>query len=113
MPDPPFNHCYTRKLHNLDIILLAPLSFTGGILQLLLNHQSRTFAGQYKLAVILNAVLQAATLAEFVPAVLGRIDIRGGVSAETMAFLILLAVTGWQTLTLPNVSQTGYDEDEE
>ena len=94
-------------------IILQPLAFTGKILQLLLNHRSRSFAGQYKSAVVLDLMGQGAFFATFVPALLGRIDTREGVTVQHMGVLVLLAVTGWQALTLPSVPQTGFDEDEE
>ena len=92
---------------------MLSLDLTGIVLQLLLNYRSRTFAGWYKSAVVLQLMLQAMFCANFVPAVVGRTDLRGGFLAGQVAYLVLFMVMGWQVLTLPSVPQTGCDKDED
>jgi len=113
VPDPPFYDFPEHKLFRLSEPLITPLHLTGLIAQLLLNHWSRTFAGRYKLSVVVGLMLQAMFLANFVPAVLGRIDARFGLSVEAVMFSVLMVVNGWQALTLPSVPQTREDVDEE
>ena len=62
---------------------------------------------------VVGLMLQAMFLANFVPAVLGRIDARFGLSVEAVMFSVLMVVNGWQALTLPSVPQTREDVDEE
>ena len=78
----------------------------------MLNHRARTFAGQYKSAVVVHIILQALILLNFVPALLGRIDTRIGISIEDVVFMLIWTAMGWQALTLPDVPQTGGDDDE-
>jgi hypothetical protein len=93
--------------------LVAPLELTGLLLQFMLNHRARTFAGRYKSAVVVHIILQALILLNFVPALLGRIDTRIGISVENVVYMLIWMAMAWQALTLPNVPQAGGDEDDE
>lgn len=112
VPSPTSHDVPESKIHDFNEVFI-PLEFTSLVVQLLLNHRSRTFAGWYKSSVVVALMLQVITLANFVPAVLGRIDARPGLPAHQVVLLVFVVTTAWQALTLPSVPQTGGDEDEE
>ena len=58
-------------------------------------------------------IVEGGNLAEFSPLLVGRFAARRGLSAHNVVNTILLFVTAWQALTLPDVSQTSDDEDAE
>ncbi|KAJ7074566.1 hypothetical protein C8F01DRAFT_29818 [Mycena amicta] len=93
--------------------LIFPLTFTGIVSQIFLNHRSRTFAGSYKLTVILRFVAELLTLATYSTSLVGRFDAKPGLSIPAAVEGVLLAVTIWQAGSLPKVAQDAEDVDTE
>ncbi|KAJ6562522.1 hypothetical protein B0H19DRAFT_1248232 [Mycena capillaripes] len=90
-----------------------PLKLTGDIFQLLLNYRSRTFAGSYKLTVVLACIYAMLVLTHFMPLVVGRYEARPGLSIWEAVEMVLLAAMAWQAAVLPKVTQKMEDEDSE
>jgi len=93
-------------------IILTPLYIVGISKQLILNHRSRMFAGQHRVTPFLDCVKMASRLAIFIPAIVGRVDSRRGLSVRDVIQALLLAITVWQALTLRSVPQTKESEEE-
>jgi hypothetical protein len=85
----------------------------GLIQQMLLNHRTRTFAGQHKLSVVISCVEWSLNSAIFIPAIVGRVRARQGLSNHDIIDTVALIVSVWQALTLTSVTQTQGHEEED
>ncbi|KAJ6632547.1 hypothetical protein B0H10DRAFT_1977759 [Mycena sp. CBHHK59/15] len=113
LPDPTPDDHHANIFSRIHGLVFFPLTFTGRLAQLLLNHRSQTFAGSYKLAVAIRFLLLLLTLIIYSPTVVGRFDARPGLSAPQAVEMLALAGMIWQAATLPSVIQTRDDEDNE
>ena len=93
--------------------VISPGLIVGSGLQLWFNHQSRTFAGKYKLNAILDGISLMLNTLQFSTRVLGYRELREGYSVHGLMNLFI--VVGWcyQAVTLPKVSQGEADDEEE
>lgn len=90
-----------------------PLDFAGRILQCILNANSRTFAGSFKVASFLSMMVYILELIQYVPAVVGTFQSREGLGAIKVMQTMLALVIVWQAATLPSVKLIRDDEDDE
>ncbi|KAJ7186864.1 hypothetical protein C8R46DRAFT_1058256 [Mycena filopes] len=102
-PPGPEDHP-TNIVHRISALLVFPLQFTGRLSQFILNHRSRTFAGSYKITVLLR-VLRTVLWLIF--------DALPGLSVPDAMDTVLLAAIAWQALVFPRVVQKAEDEDNE
>ncbi|KAJ6535279.1 hypothetical protein DFH09DRAFT_1404717 [Mycena vulgaris] len=77
-------------------ILVGALSMAGAIIQLILNHRAKVFAGRYKVAVMVHLALQVLRYGDFVPALMGRPEVLAGLSYADLLWDVVLWVTCWQ-----------------
>ncbi|KIM82704.1 hypothetical protein PILCRDRAFT_7616 [Piloderma croceum F 1598] len=103
----------THKLRDLSPSVLIPLRLTGLIQQMLLNHRTRTFTGQHKLSVVISCIEWSLGSAIFIPAIVGRVRARQGLSSHDIIDTVALIVGVWQALTLTSVTQTQGQEEED
>lgn len=95
-------------------IVLDASRCTALILQLLLNHRAKSFAGTYRFAAIGSLIKPVLNWAEFVPMVVGDLgEARGGLKASVLVEYALVGVQVWQAWTLPTVSQAEADDGHE
>ena len=112
-PPPTVEDFPTHKLRDLSPIVLIPLHLTALIQQMLLNHRTRAFAGQHKLSVVISCIGWSLDSAIFIPAVVGHVRARQGLSSHDIVNTVALIVSVWQALTLPSVTQTQGHEEED
>ena len=94
--------------------LISPGLLLGSGLQLWFNHQSRTFAGKYKLNAILDGVGLMLYMLHFSTRVLGYRELRDGYSVPDLMYALITVGWCYQAVMLPTVSQGGdVDDDEE
>ncbi|KAF7338002.1 hypothetical protein MVEN_02024100 [Mycena venus] len=86
------------------------LFFTGNLCQVLLNHRSRAYGGGYRAEVVMLLLGHIIGLLYFVPAVVGRMEMRQGLGPFTLINLGSHLPLVWQALTLSAVEAK---EDEE
>ena len=108
----PNEHKDTNMSNHLSASLSA-LKYAAGIFQLVLNHQARSFAGQYALEIYLVAIRRVVTLLKFWPWFVGRYETRGGRGWSMVVWMGIEGVTLWQALTLPRVEQVTAEDEEE
>ncbi|KAJ7471940.1 hypothetical protein FB451DRAFT_1251471 [Mycena latifolia] len=113
LPNPTPDDHPANSVARIYALVFFPLQFTGTLSQLLLNQRSKTFAGCYKMAVVLRCILMMLALIVYSPSVVGRFDARPGFSAPQAVTMITLAATVWQAATLPKAIQQMEDEDNE
>ncbi|KAJ7119609.1 hypothetical protein C8R44DRAFT_788507 [Mycena epipterygia] len=113
LPDPSPGDHPINIIARVYGLLFFPLKFTGQLSQLLLNQRTKTFAGSYKMAIVLRSILLALDLIVYSPSVVGRFDARPGFSAPQVVDMLALAALIWQAATLPKVMQEKEDEDSE
>jgi hypothetical protein len=102
-----------HKLRDLSPIVVLPLRLSAIFQQLMLNQRTRAFAGQHKMSVLFACIQRALDYTIFVPAIVGRVDARLGLSIHTIVDTVLLVISAWQAWILPSVPQTqGQEEDE-
>jgi len=85
--------------------LLLSMEVVGTILQITLNWRSRSFAGDHKISVLLMLALNAISVANFVPALVGRYGTRPPLHAHLVVGLVLALLLAWQALVFPTVPQ--------
>ena len=99
----------------LPIILLSLITsakFLATILQIIHNHNAKTFAGLYALETYLIGIRRVVRLLEFWPWFMGRYEVRGGLGAITAIGIVLDTVLLWQAWTLQRVEQVVPEDDE-
>lgn len=89
---------------------LHAISITAIILQIMLNHRSQVFAGNYKTSVYLNFLFGLLNLMKYVPAVVGRPETRPSLSLHNCIVWTVNMVRAFQAFILPN-AQMEEDED--
>lgn len=77
----------------------------GSGLQLWFNHQSRTFAGKYKLSAVLEGINVMLGLLQFSTWVLGYREVREGFSVHDLMNAFVVVVWCYQAAVLPTVRQ--------
>ncbi|KAK0431215.1 hypothetical protein EV421DRAFT_1912101 [Armillaria borealis] len=90
---------------------LHAISITAIILQIMLNHRSQVFAGNYRTSAYLNFLVVILSLMEYVPAFVGRPESRPSISLHICIGWIIGMVKALQAFILPNV-QMEDDEDD-
>ena len=93
--------------------LLRSIEVTGIILQLLLNHRMRHFAGRHKSVMIVEVIGTLCFILHLTPSAVGRSDMGMGLSLGQALMTAITVPMVWQALTLSSVPQTYVDEDEE
>ncbi|KAJ6587711.1 hypothetical protein B0H10DRAFT_2233966 [Mycena sp. CBHHK59/15] len=86
-------------VHSLSVnifCIVDSLKMAGGIMQLILNHRSKVFAGQYKMAVFLDGVLQALSHVSSVQWIVGTSEVMSGVMYADVAWGVVWGVNCWQ-----------------
>jgi hypothetical protein len=86
------------------------LCITDSFSQALLNHRSRAYGGGYRAEIVLFFLSSAVGLLHFVPAVVGRLEMRMGLTPTPLILLGTQLPLVWQAFTLQPVE---YKEDEE
>jgi len=90
------------------------MSATAAILQLLLNHRSRAFAGRHNFVMVVEIIHSVAYLLHLTPKAVGTSSFGVGLSlAQTLMMVAIIWPMAWQALTLRSVPQVDDDEDEE
>ncbi|KAF7344378.1 hypothetical protein MSAN_01918800 [Mycena sanguinolenta] len=89
----------------------APLALTGLLSQILLNQRSKTFAGRYKVAVVVGCIEAILRMVNFLPFVIGRFDVRPGLSVAQVIEYTLRATMAWQAVVFPSVTEKTEEED--
>jgi len=112
-PPPAVEKFPTHKLRDLSPSVLIPLRLTALIQQMLLNHRTRTFAGQHKLSVVISCIEWSLGSAIFIPAIVGRVRARQGLTSHDIIDTVALIFGVWQALTLTSVTQTQGHEEED
>lgn len=92
---------------------VSATKITATVLQLALNRQASTFAGQYALEAYLVVIRRSVRLLRFWPWFVGRYETRGGIGYSTLIWIALEGVTVWQAWTLPRVEQSVKGEEDE
>ena len=98
---------------------LGPLSWSasqvGVIMQLVTNHQHRTYAGSYAFATYLSTACGVIDVFYHFPSIIGRHDAKKGLPVSVFVLYLVVAVDTWQAWNLPRVEQssTEIDEDED
>ncbi|KAJ7256515.1 hypothetical protein B0H12DRAFT_1112424 [Mycena haematopus] len=83
----------------------------GTLCQVLLNHRSRAYGGGYRAEVVMLFLANIIGLLYFVPAVVGRMEMRQGLTPLTIINLGIQLPLLWQALTLPPVEVKGDEEE--
>ncbi|PBK87240.1 hypothetical protein ARMGADRAFT_1016752 [Armillaria gallica] len=89
---------------------LHAISITAIILQIMLNHRTQVFAGNYKTSVYLNFLFGLLSLMKYVPAVVGRPETRPSLPLHNCIVWVVGMVQAFQAFILPN-AQMEEDED--
>jgi hypothetical protein len=93
-------------------ILIRTAEFSSTILQIIFNNCSGTFAGLYNMSAYLQVARHIVRLLQFWPWFIGRYEVRGGLGAITVIWIMLDGVMMWQAWTLPKVEQAVSGDDE-
>ncbi|KAF5361433.1 hypothetical protein D9758_006162 [Tetrapyrgos nigripes] len=93
--------------------LQTPLWLTGISSQIILNHKSRHFAGNFKSAAVLSFVNLSTLLMKYVPAVVGRYNSREALWFHSFLTWGVQVVIVYQAVMFPEVRMVEGDEDEE
>ncbi|ETW86412.1 hypothetical protein HETIRDRAFT_406533 [Heterobasidion irregulare TC 32-1] len=95
--------------------LLMSMQWVGHIYQILLNHRAQTFAGRHGSAQIIGLVCSVVELSVFIPGVVGRYDLRPGLSTTDVLYEGIVFIFAWQAIWMCGVPrQVGeVDEDED
>jgi hypothetical protein len=110
VPDPTPEEFPQSKLLGFLRNFYSALCYTGTLCQILLNHRTRAYGGGYRAEAVLYLVASALGLLDFLPAVVGRMEMRQGLTPFTLINLGIQVPLAWQALTLPPVE---VQEDEE
>ncbi|KAF8205802.1 hypothetical protein K438DRAFT_523452 [Mycena galopus ATCC 62051] len=87
------------------------LCFMGTLCQVLLNHRYRAYGGGFRAEVVMFFLANVIGLLYFVPAVVGRMEMRQGLTPITLINLGIQLPLLWQALTLPPVEVKDVDEE--
>ncbi|KAJ7619341.1 hypothetical protein FB45DRAFT_1095422 [Roridomyces roridus] len=101
----------TDPLIRIYRIIWFPLQLTGQITQILLNYRSKTFAGAYKLTVLIRCIQTVLESFKFLPFIVGRYDARPGLSILGLVQRVILGVVAWQAFVYPKVTPKMEQED--
>ncbi|KAJ6588605.1 hypothetical protein B0H19DRAFT_1100250 [Mycena capillaripes] len=104
-PPPGSSDGHSNAIAHVFVYTYFPLKLTGNVSQLLLNYRSRTFAGSYKLTVVLACISSMLVLMNFMPTVVGRYDARPGIRIWEVVEMVALAALGWQAVIFPKDSE--------
>ncbi|KAJ7619338.1 hypothetical protein FB45DRAFT_1033201 [Roridomyces roridus] len=88
-----------------------PLKITGIFSQILLNHRSKTFAGSYKLTLVLRCVSEVLQGFKFLEIVVGRYDARPGLNVLSVLNWVMFGMLAWQAFVFPKVVLKADEED--
>lgn len=101
-PEPPrpdhYRDYYALKPAAIESFIISPLLFSGDILQIVMNFQTKTFAGQYKISAWIGVVLRLIDWAPFVPWVAGVVDVREAFTVSSATFFVPFAAAALQSL---------------
>ncbi|KAF5379859.1 hypothetical protein D9757_007246 [Collybiopsis confluens] len=86
--------------------IVDPLFVSGSIFQFILNNSSGFFAGSFRMAAMLKIGVVLLDVLQFVPAITGRPESRGGMDMSFVIYAVVILVQGWQAATLPKVVQS-------
>jgi hypothetical protein len=89
-PKPKYTDDVSSAVSKNVSAVAAALTMTGGIMQLILNHRTRVFAGRYKVAV--EALSQAASATW----VVGHSEVAAGISYGDVLWVAFWGVNFWQ-----------------
>ncbi|KAJ7074120.1 hypothetical protein C8F01DRAFT_1075730 [Mycena amicta] len=98
-------------IYNFASEVVPALIVVGNLSQSLLNHRLRTYGGGYRAAQVLYSIGFLGLMARYVPAFVGRLEYRDGLSWGALVSYFLRAPLLWQALTLPPVKLVENDED--
>ncbi|KIK58137.1 hypothetical protein GYMLUDRAFT_246183 [Collybiopsis luxurians FD-317 M1] len=93
--------------------IVDPLLVSGSLFQIILNNSSGFFAGSYKIAAIFKMVAVMLDILQFVPFIVGLPETRGGMDASLVIYAGVIAIQGWQAVTLPRVLPHDDNDDQE
>lgn len=96
----------------LSISIITSTGLTAHALQVIMNRNSGTFAGQYALEAYLVAARRAIKLLQFLPWMTGRHEARGGLGGIEGIMILFEVAWLWQAATLPRVEQHSIEDDE-
>ncbi|KAK0213742.1 hypothetical protein IW262DRAFT_328265 [Armillaria fumosa] len=99
---PPRPEQEVSKSYEYVIPGLHAISITAMILQIVLNHRSQVFAGNYRTSAYLNFLVILLNLMGYVPAIVGRPESRASFSLNDCIVLVVGMVEAVQAITLPN-----------
>ncbi|KAJ7461486.1 hypothetical protein FB451DRAFT_484173 [Mycena latifolia] len=88
----------------------SSLEFTGIFSQVLFNHRSSAYGGGYRPQCLLLSLGSVLGLSHFVPAVVGRLEWRMGLTLTSLDIILYLPLL-WQAITLPP-ADVGDDEED-
>ncbi|TFK38532.1 hypothetical protein BDQ12DRAFT_631119 [Crucibulum laeve] len=90
-------------------LCIVPFWLVGQMLQIRMNSLSRTFAGTYKLCVIVEIVVQLMGMMIHIPMIAGRVGYNRGLSLYQLLCIFLVSVKAWQATTFRSVAHTDDD----
>ncbi|KIK54463.1 hypothetical protein GYMLUDRAFT_177085 [Collybiopsis luxurians FD-317 M1] len=93
--------------------IVDPLFVSGSLFQIILNNSSGFFAGSYRIAAIFKMVAAMFDILQYVPFIVGLPETRGGVDASFVIYVGVIAIQGWQAVTLPRALPYDANEDQE
>jgi hypothetical protein len=92
----------------------SAMTTTAAILQLLLNHRLRSFAGRHNSVMVVEMILSVAFLLHLTPRAVGTSSFSVGLTlAQALMMVTVTWPMAWQALTLHCVPQVDDDDDEE
>ncbi|KAJ7112451.1 hypothetical protein C8R43DRAFT_1138932 [Mycena crocata] len=100
-PAPPTNDSRWTKVYAFARVVNSCLFTTGVFSQVLLNHRSHAYGGGYRAEAILFFLGCVIDLLYFVPAVVGRMEVRMGLMLKAFIDLAVELPLVWQAVTLP------------
>ncbi|KAK0471373.1 hypothetical protein IW261DRAFT_1405834 [Armillaria novae-zelandiae] len=90
---------------------LHAINITAMILQIMLNHRSQVFAGNYRTSTYLNLLVHLLNLMGYVPAIVGRPESRASFSLNDCIVLTVDMIQAVQAFTLPNARMEDDEDD--
>jgi len=86
--------------------MASPLLTTGDMYQIILNHRHKTFAGQYKLTLLIQLFEQLVLRPMlYIPRVVGDISLRNEYALVDLKDLAMTLAWALQAVIYPKVSQ--------
>ncbi|KAJ7685531.1 hypothetical protein DFH06DRAFT_1313824 [Mycena polygramma] len=111
VPAPTAEEFPQSKLLDFLLNVYHSLFFTGTVSQILLNHRSRLYGGGYRSEVIMFFLANVIGLLYFVPAVVGRMEMRQGLGPFLLIDMGVQLPLVWQAITLPPAEDKGDEDD--